>query len=102
MRKEMAIGREGTSHAWLGAKITLRAPRTSGVYAIFNAKDWIYVGETGNLRAGLLAIFDGNNACINGNDPLGFQFELATAKKRVARRKRLIRELKPICNQKTD
>jgi excinuclease UvrABC nuclease subunit len=96
----VAIGRKGASHRWAGERIIRRAPKASGVYAIFNTNGWIYVGEAGDLRSKLLAHFDGQNARINRADPMGFQFELVPAKKRVSRRNRLIAELKPACNRR--
>jgi hypothetical protein len=95
----MAIGAKAASHAWLGQKIMQRAPKTSGVYAIFNKENWIYVGEASDLRVKLIAHFDGENACIKESAPFGFQFEVVPPKKRLARKKQLVRELKPVCNR---
>jgi hypothetical protein len=96
----MNIGRKGDSHRWTGERIIRRAPRASGVYAIFNNDGWIYVGEAGNIRARLLAHFDVPNACIKRSAPMGFQFELVPAKQRLARKSKLIGELKPVCNRR--
>jgi excinuclease UvrABC nuclease subunit len=95
----MAIGARTASHAWLGQKILQRAPKASGVYAIFNKENWLYVGEASDLRGRLIAHFDGENACIRKNAPFGFQFEVVPPRKRAARKKQLIGELKPICNR---
>jgi hypothetical protein len=96
----MAIGRKAASHPWKSQTILMRVRQASGVYAIFNTKDWIYVGESGDIRKSLLAHFDGDNACIKRNAPFGFQFELTPASERVARKKKLIAELGPICNRR--
>jgi predicted GIY-YIG superfamily endonuclease len=95
----MGIGLKGASFRWTGERIIRRAPQASGVYAIFSTDDWIYVGEAGNLRARLLAHFDGPNVCFKRNEPMGFQFELVPAKQRAARKNELIGELKPVCNR---
>ena len=93
-----AIGRKGESLMWTGTKIMLRAPQASGVYAIFSTREWLYVGETGDIRASLLAHFDDHSSPILQNNPIGFQFEVTPTKQRAARKKQLIAELKPICN----
>jgi hypothetical protein len=85
----MGIGLKGASFRWTGERIIRRAPQASGVY----------VGEAGNLRARLLAHFDGPNVCFKRNEPMGFQFELVPAKQRAARKNELIGELKPVCNR---
>jgi hypothetical protein len=95
----MGVGDKVASHVWTGQTIMQRAPKASGVFAIFCKKNWIYVGDAGNLRAKLIALFDGEIACVKQRAPIGFEFELVPASKRVARRKHLIRELAPICNR---
>jgi len=96
----MAIGRNAASHPWKSQTILMRVRPGSGVYAIFNTKNWIYVGESADIRRSLLAHFDGDNTCIKRNAPFGFQFESAPASKRVARKNKLIVELEPICNRR--
>jgi len=95
----MGIGLKETSFRWTGERIIRRAPQSSGVYALFGTDGWVYVGECGNIRARLLAHFDGPNACVKGRQPMGFQFELVAAKQRAARKSELIVELKPVCNR---
>ena len=93
-----AIGRKGESLMWTGTKIMLRAPQASGVYAIFSAREWIYIGDAHDLRASLLKLFDDHVSPVRQNNPIGFQFELVPARQRAARKKQLIAKLKPTCN----
>jgi excinuclease UvrABC nuclease subunit len=93
----------GKDHPWFPdnyASIVANAPAQSGVYALFKPGVWIYVGESGDIRARLLQHLNGDNPCITQNAPTGFQFELVAANQRVARQNQLILALKPICNQK--
>jgi excinuclease UvrABC nuclease subunit len=97
----MAIGANSQWFPWNRASILANAPQASGVYAIFNSKNWIYVGESGDIQARLLEHLNGDNLCIIQNLPTGFQFELVAGQaQRVARQNQLIVELKPVCNQK--
>jgi len=75
-------------------------PSQSGVYAIYNQQSWIYVGESQDIRARLLAHLNGDNTCITNYGPTGFQFEPLPADQRVARQDALILQLRPACNQR--
>jgi len=97
----MAIGSNLPWFHWNYASITANAPQASGVYAIFNGQNWIYVGESGDIRARLLQHLNGDIPCIIQNAPTGFQFELVAGQpQRVARQNQLIVALNPICNQR--
>jgi excinuclease UvrABC nuclease subunit len=95
----MPIGQNFPWFPWTYASIVANAPHSSGVYAIFNAQRWIYVGESNDIQARLLQHFNGDNACITQNAPTGFQFEVVVAAQRVARQNQLIGALNPACNQ---
>ena len=97
----MPIGSGFQTFAWNYASIVANAPNASGVYAIFNSTNWIYIGESGDIQARLLQHLNGDNSCIIQSLPTGFQFELVPGQTaRVARQNQLILALKPICNQK--
>ena len=96
----MPIGPGLDGYAWTRASILANVPRASGVYVIYNAQTWIYVGESGDIQARLLQHFDGDNACITRHVPTGFQFELAVTTQRVARQDHWIAQLGPACNQR--
>jgi hypothetical protein len=93
----------GSQNPWFRfnrTSILANAPAASGVYAIFNANVWIYVGEGQDIRARLLAHLNGANSCITRNVPSGFQCELWPADQRVARQDALILALNPVCNRR--
>lgn len=95
----MPIGPGLNGFPWTYDSILANAPSASGVYAIYNANTWIYVGESGDIRARLLQHYNGDNQCILNHHPTGFQFELVAAAQRVARQNQLIAALPVVCNQ---
>jgi excinuclease UvrABC nuclease subunit len=89
-------------NAFSAAGIVASAPRASGVYGIFNASEWIYVGEAGDMEARLLDHVNGNSdqsARIWRRNPTGFLCEPSPAQTRVLRERALILELDPTCNR---
>jgi len=94
------IGRGRRVFALTRPSILANAPNASGVYAVLNPQKWIYIGQTGNIRARLLEHFDGDNQCITLAQPTEFQFETCPVGQRFARQDALIHELEPFCNKK--
>lgn len=76
------------------------APRSSGVYGLYNPQVWVYIGETMDIEDRLLQHRRGDNPCITSWSPTRFVFETVEAGKRVARQDELILELNPVCNRK--
>jgi excinuclease UvrABC nuclease subunit len=77
------------------------APAGSGVYAIYRENQWIYIGESGNVRDRLLEhIRRQENPCIVRSNPTHFAYELVAAPYRVQRQDQLIAEFHPSCNQR--
>jgi len=74
-----------------------KAPNASGVYTIYTARQWVYVGESDDIQQSLFRHLNEPNASINRFGPLSFSFELATADERQARRRVLIAQLEPAC-----
>jgi predicted GIY-YIG superfamily endonuclease len=74
-----------------------KAPSASGVYIIFTARQWVYVGESEDIQRSLFRHLNGPDASINQFGPLSFSFELAPADERKARQQALIAELEPAC-----
>ena len=93
------IGPEHPSFSFTRESILANAPAASGVYAIYNPRVWIYVGETGDLKARLLEHLNGDNPCITRHAPTGFQLELCPAQQRLARQNAVILRLNPVCNR---
>ena len=74
------------------------APRSPGVYALWNKEFWIYIGECSNIQDRLLHHLDGDGVCVRQERPTTFGFELIEqTEKRLARQAALIRDLMPIC-----
>lgn len=80
-------------------EISANVPETSGIYGVSNAGEWIYIGETPNLRSTLLGLLQRPNASLDGRVPTGFVFEVCAEANRPERQHRLVVEYKPICNQ---
>jgi len=88
-------------NAFSEAGILATAPRASGVYAIFNANEWIYIGEAGDMEARLFDHLRGNSdqsARIWKRNPTGFMCETCPAQTRVTRETALVAELRPSAN----
>ena len=80
------------------AAVQRDAPAASGVYGLSNSREWIYIGETGNIQASLLEHLAEGERFGAGRLATGFSFELCPPEFRVARQNRLISQLKPIGN----
>ena len=86
-------------YAFARASIQVNAPEQSGVYALYNDHNWIYIGESQDIQARLIQHIDGDNPCITSYAPPTFSYELSAANQRVARQDQLIGELLPLCNR---
>jgi len=76
------------------------APELSGVYGLSNAREWIFVGETDNIKATLLGHLQETHTPLRERGPTGFMFELCVPYNRSARQERLIQEYGPVCNHR--
>jgi hypothetical protein len=74
------------------------APASSGVYGLSSAREWIYVGETDDIRATLLRHLAEVNSAVSSRKPTGFTFEICAETARIERQSSLIKELAPVCN----
>lgn len=72
------------------------APASSGVYGISNSREWLYIGETDDIRASLLGHLQESDSALMKKCPTGFVFELCGPGRRMVRRKRLITEYEPL------
>ena len=85
------------------ASVQREAPGCSGVYGLSDAREWIYVGETGDIRGRLLELLQEASApgrFLRGCAPTGFSFEVCHPGSRIARQGRLILELDPLINRR--
>jgi len=87
------------NRAFTVASIGKNAPPASGVYGLADARGWIYVGETADIRAQLLSHLKNPPAFLVDHPPSGFTFELTAAGRRIDRQSRLVLELGPIGNR---
>ena len=74
------------------------APALPGVYGLSNAREWIFVGETDNIKAKLISHLQETHTPLLEREPTGFVFEVCVSDIRVARQERLIQEYQPVLN----
>ena len=67
----------------------------TGVYAIYNARKWIYIGR-GDIRQRLLDHLGGDIPSINTYTPTHFRAEVTGDS--IKREQQLLREYMPACN----
>ena len=87
-----------TPQAFSLMSVQRNAPALSGVYGLSNAREWILVEETDNIKAALLRHLQGTHTPLLEREPTGFVFELCFSYNRVARQERLIQEYQPVLN----
>jgi hypothetical protein len=75
-----------------------RAPEASGVYTLFSSSQWVYVGESDDIRESLYRHLNEPTTCVSGYGPLYFSFELVEGAQRTARWQSLVTRLKTKCN----
>ncbi len=80
------------------AAVVRHTPTASGVYVVLSLGRWLYVGESGSLRGGLLLQCSGGNSRLAEHHPTHFMYELVPDADRAARRRELIHEFQPVCN----
>ena len=85
-------------HSFTAASIRQNAPPYSGVYALSNAREWVFVGEADDVQAALRSHLAAPGTQLRAAIPTGFTFELCRPAERSARVSRLILELSPRCN----
>lgn len=73
------------------------APQLSGVYGLSNGREWLFVGLADNIQTALMVHLSETSTPLQRHVPTGFTFELCGSEG-LARRSRLIQELKPVCN----
>jgi hypothetical protein len=86
---------QGAPSSFTAISIQNNAPDSSGVYGLSNSREWIFIGEAGNIRAALMEHLRESNATGAARRPTGFSYETTPATKRVARKNELVREFTP-------
>jgi hypothetical protein len=76
------------------------APAVPGLYGISSAREWIYIGESENIQAALLAHLCATGEPLMKRQPTGFVFEVCARAARPGRQDRLILEYEPFLNRR--
>lgn len=82
--------------------IRKNAPESAGVYGLSNNRDWLFIGETNNIRASLLEHLNEVNTPLSAQRPTGFAYEVCSLPDSITRQRALSRHLKPVCNGQSD
>jgi len=95
----MAIG-PGLTGLSYNQQGIVSVPHASGVYALYTAQKWVYVGESDDIQRRLVEHVTTADTYITRQQPTGFMFELVIGDEaRRARLNQLIVALNPVCNQ---
>ncbi len=87
-----------TPRAFTPVSINAHAPAASGVYGVSNAREWIFIGESDNIRQALLQHLGELGSSLVSRQPTGFVFEVCERGRRTTRHDRLVVEYGPWCN----
>ena len=88
------------------ASVILNAADGSGVYALHGthvlhgAQTYIFLGETKNIRAQLIQHLRANDPCMALFRDLTFSYELVAPVALSLRWAELVREFRPVCNER--
>jgi hypothetical protein len=82
--------------AFTASNIRSSVPNVGGVYGIFEAGKWIYVGESDRLQGRLLEHAADLKHEMHRHHPTHFVYELTD--ERIPRQHQLVRECAPVCN----
>jgi hypothetical protein len=91
----------GETYAFAYQAVREKAPNASGVYTIYTSQQWLYVGESDDIRQSLFGHLNEPAACMAASRPLSFSFESVPAGERIVRQRALVAELSPACSPVT-
>ena len=83
-------------YAFSLVSVQKNAPAMSGVYGLSDAREWLFIEESDNIRASLVRHLQETHTPLLEREPTGFIFELCVSYNRVARQERLIQEYRPV------
>jgi excinuclease UvrABC nuclease subunit len=92
---------ECAARSFTATSILKNAPGCSGVYALSNAREWVFIGEASDIRARLLDHLRDSGTALLARHPTGFTFEICSPADRSSRQAELVRELAPYCNSRS-
>jgi hypothetical protein len=84
--------------SFTAASVRQNAPPSSGVYAISNASEWLFVGDADDVQAALRSHLAEIGTALKTAAPTGFTFELCGSGDRPGRLARLVDDFAPSCN----
>jgi hypothetical protein len=88
----------GQTYTFAFQAVQEKAPRASGVYTLFTARKWVYVGEADDIQQSLFHHLNAPDPRMARCGPLSFSFETAPAAERGSRQRALVAALAPVCN----
>jgi hypothetical protein len=88
-------------HSFTATSIRQHAPAVSGVYALSNSREWVFIAEADDVQAALRAHLAAPGTRLRAAGPTGFTIEPCIPANRRARVARLILELAPSCNDRS-
>jgi len=91
---------EVAGRCFTAVSVQKNAPELSGVYGLSNGREWLFIGESNNIRAQLLEHLRQVSTVLDNQKPTGFTFELCPPGERISRQNALIRELAPRFNRR--
>ena len=90
-----------TPRPFTSVAIATYAPAAAGVYGISNAQEWIYIGQSDDIKGSLLEHLQDLTTSLMKHRPAGFVFEICRGAHRLARQDRLVQEYEPACNRES-
>ena len=86
------VGEQSYAFTYSGVR---KAPNASGVYTIYSPQQWVYVGESDDVRQSLFRLLNESTAWMDRYGPLSFSFEELSPAERAACQVALVEELHP-------
>ncbi len=83
-------------HVFSLVSVQRNAPAMSGVYGLSNAREWLLIAETDNIKASLVRHLQESRTALREQEPTGFVFEVCPPHARQMRRNTLTEEYDPM------
>ncbi len=81
--------------------IKMFVPAVSGVFGISNSQEWLYIGESANIRESLLSLLSEGLSEFQNRPATGFAVEVCEAGRRPMLQDCLVREYEPVRNRRS-
>lgn len=90
-----------SGYSFTAVSVRQNAPVWGGIYGLSNAQGWIYINAVDDIRAALLNHLNERNPSPDFRSVTGFTFEFCDTVERAQRCRRLIEELRPVVQVRT-